>query len=139
MDSLSSSVANPPSWSTPPFTAIGSSNFSSKKKLPIPLCLAPIIQLGEKARKASYAIIAQLGNEGFSAVCNPSKDSLKTQLKMVEKLGVRFTVIIGQREALDGTAILKDLHEGTQETLDQQEIAQRIRRRFASELKDSIV
>jgi histidyl-tRNA synthetase len=42
-------------------------------------------------------------------------------------------VIIGQKEVLDGTAIIRDMDAGTQETVDAKKIVQEIRKKLKSE------
>lgn len=81
-----------------------------------------VIQLGERAKKTCLSVMAHLHEHGFKTLCNPAKDSLKTQLKLAHKAGVRYALIIGQREALDETAILKDMAEGTQEVIQQKDM-----------------
>ena len=83
-----------------------------------------VIQLGERAKKACFNLVARLGDQGLSALCQPGKDSLKTQLRLADRAGVRFTLIIGQREALAETAILRNMVEATQETIMQSEIVE---------------
>ena len=39
---------------------------------------------------------------------------------MAGKLGARFAIIIGQKEAMDKTAIIRDMKEGIQEVVDQE-------------------
>jgi histidyl-tRNA synthetase len=92
-----------------------------------------VIQLGERAKKACFNLVARLGDEGLSALCQPTKDSLKTQLRLADKAGVRFALIIGQREALDETAILRNMVEATQETILQSEIVDVLKSRLRSD------
>lgn len=95
-----------------------------------------VIPLGERAKKSAYSLIASLGTEGLSAICQPTKESLKIQLELAEQAGVRFASIVGQREAIDTTVILRDMLEGTQETLLQEELAQVVKNRLARVVSD---
>jgi histidyl-tRNA synthetase len=45
------------------------------------------------------------------------RGSLKSQLKVANKLGVELTLILGQKETLDGTVIVKNMTTGVQETV----------------------
>lgn len=115
-----------------PTTAfIASQNFAIP---PLPKPDLYVIQLGERAKKSCYNVIAHLGHEGLSAVCQPNKDSLKTQLQLAENEGVRFAIIVGQREAIDGTVILRDMLEGTQETLSQLELVHVLKARLQKQV-----
>lgn len=89
-----------------------------------------VVQLGARAKKTCFNLIAELGDLGFSAVSQPASDNLKAQLRQADKVGVRFAVIIGQRESLDGTAILRNMEEGTQETVDRTDLPQILRERL---------
>lgn len=76
-----------------------------------------IVQLGEKARKKALALAVMLDNEGFRTTTIIGKDSLKGQLRSASKLGARIALIIGQREVIDKSVILKDMDNGSQETV----------------------
>lgn len=77
-----------------------------------------IIQIGEKARKKSLPLISSLGLKGITACCSFGKDSLKAQLKEANKMKAKIALIIGQREALDDTVIVRDMDEANQETVE---------------------
>jgi histidyl-tRNA synthetase len=50
------------------------------------------------------------------------RGSLKSQLRVANRLGAEVTIIIGQKEALDETAIVKDMISGTQETVTREKL-----------------
>ncbi|MFA5937390.1 MAG: His/Gly/Thr/Pro-type tRNA ligase C-terminal domain-containing protein, partial [Candidatus Paceibacterota bacterium] len=81
-----------------------------------------IAQLGEQARRRSLHIIEELRRAGIVVRHNLSKPSLKTQLELANKYGATHTLIIGQKEVQDGTAIVRDMESGIQETIDQRKI-----------------
>lgn len=89
-----------------------------------------IAQLGEKAKKKTVSLLELLQDEGILVRAALSKDSLKSQLKMADKLEVPITIILGQREVMDGTAIIRDMEEGVQEVVEQEEILDRIKRKL---------
>jgi histidyl-tRNA synthetase len=90
-----------------------------------------IIQIGEKAKKQALNILVELEKTAFKATTIIGKESLKGQLRSASKLGVRFCLIIGQREALDKTVILKDLDNGSQETVDQKKLIEILTKKLA--------
>ena len=47
-----------------------------------------------------------------------SKDSLAAQLGTAEKLEVPYSIIFGQKEAMDGTAIVRNMQTRSQETVE---------------------
>ena len=45
------------------------------------------------------------------------RDSLKSQLRVADKYGARYALLLGQKEALENTVILRDMESGKQEVL----------------------
>lgn len=76
-----------------------------------------IIQLGQRGKKKSLPLIGQLTQLGYGVDCSLGKESLKGQLRAASKQGIRYVLIIGQRESYDKTAIFKDMEDGSQETV----------------------
>lgn len=76
-----------------------------------------LAQLGDLAKKKSLKIFAELQKNGILTSESFGRGSLKSQLRVADKLGVEITLIVGQKEALDGTVIVKDMTSGTQETV----------------------
>ena len=60
----------------------------------------------ENLRKAGIEVKSSFG-----------RDSIKSQLRIAHRLGVKYTLIFGQKEALEGTIILREMDTGIQETL----------------------
>jgi histidyl-tRNA synthetase len=86
-----------------------------------------VVQLGEMAKKQALGILSQLQKVNIPTRAALSKSSIKSQLKMADKLGVDFTLIIGQKEAMDRTIIIRDMSEGVQEILDQEDLVEKIK------------
>ena len=59
-----------------------------------------------------------------------SRDSIKAQMKIADKLGVKFALILGQQEALDETVIIRDMQSGVQETVPQEKVVEELKKRF---------
>lgn len=89
-----------------------------------------LAQLGATAQKRSIGLMERLRQAGFKVWGNLVKESLSAQLKVANKLGVRFTLIFGQKELIDGTIIIRDMDSGSQEIIDikklEKELAKRI-------------
>ncbi len=82
---------------------------------------APVIffaQLGDKAKRKAMLMYEDLLAEGYKLAEGFTKDSLKAQLEMANKLGVSFTLILGEKELLDGTIIIRNMEGGEQEVID---------------------
>lgn len=76
-----------------------------------------LAQLGDLAKKKSLNVFAELQKNGILTAESFGRGSLKSQLRVADKMGVEITLIIGQKEALDQTVIIKDMVSGTQETV----------------------
>ncbi|MCB9809306.1 histidine--tRNA ligase [Candidatus Nomurabacteria bacterium] len=75
------------------------------------------IQLGFEAKLKSLAIVDHLRKAKIPTIQSLSKDKLSTQLAVAEKAGVPYVLIFGQREALDGTVIVRDMKDHKQKTV----------------------
>ncbi|MDP3957414.1 MAG: histidine--tRNA ligase [bacterium] len=76
-----------------------------------------LAQLGDMAKKKSLKLFSELEKNGILIAESFGRGSLKSQLRVANRLGVEVTIIVGQKEALDDTAIVKDMVSGTQETV----------------------
>ncbi|MBI4458124.1 histidine--tRNA ligase [Candidatus Uhrbacteria bacterium] len=75
-------------------------------------------QLGDVARRKVVPLFEELRKAGINVASSFSKDSLKSQLEIANRLGSRYTLIIGQKEVLDGTVLIRDMEAGMQEIVD---------------------
>ncbi len=76
-----------------------------------------VVQLGELAKKKSFLLFDELRRGGIHAKATLGRDNIKAQLRVAHKFGVTYALIIGQKEALDGTVILREMNSGAQETV----------------------
>jgi histidyl-tRNA synthetase len=81
-----------------------------------------VIQIGDKAKRKALTLINNLGEKGITVCCSFGKESLKAQLKEASKMKAKIALIIGQREALDNTVIVRNMFEATQETININEL-----------------
>lgn len=75
------------------------------------------IQLGYEAKLKSLPIVEMLRKAKISVVQQLSKDSISVQLAAAEKSGMPVTIIFGKREALDGTVMVRNMTNQSQETI----------------------
>ena len=87
-----------------------------------------IAALGETANRRALKIFEELRQAGFRVAENLAKESLKTQLEIADKLGVKLTLILGQQEVIDQTVIIRDMASGNQEIIDQEKLIQKLRK-----------
>lgn len=74
-----------------------------------------LAQLGDAARRKAFMLFEDLRASGVHAAANFSKGALKGQLEIANRLGAKYTVILGQKEVLDGTILIRDMESGMQE------------------------
>lgn len=89
-----------------------------------------VAQLGEQGRKKALAIFEELRKAGIAASEAFSKDAIRTQMDAANRFGTKFAIVIGQKEVLDGTAIIRDMDSGTQEIVDASKIVQEMKKKL---------
>ena len=92
-----------------------------------------IAQLGEPARKKTMLMFEELRRSGFNVRQAFTKDALKNQLEEANRVGAKYSIIIGQKEMLDGTAMLRDMESGVQEVVDIKKISQELEKSLKKE------
>ena len=65
-----------------------------------------------------HALALDLQDKGISAVYDINLRSLKAQLKYADKLGAKYSLVIGDDEADQMKGKLKNMHDGTEVTVD---------------------
>ena len=89
-----------------------------------------LAQLGNLAKKKSLKLIEDFRREGILISESLGRDSLKTQLQIADKIGVKYTLILGQKEALEGNILIKDMKTGQQETVKLEKIVKEMKKRL---------
>lgn len=89
-----------------------------------------LAQLGTLAKRKSLKLIDDFKREGILISESLGRDSLKAQLKIGDRIGARYTLILGQKEALDGTIIIRDMASGKQETIKSEKIVREMKKRL---------
>ena len=75
-------------------------------------------QLGEAARRSGLRVFEEFREAGVRTAEAFGKGSLKAQLEAADKMEVKIALILGQKEVLDGTIIIRDMDSGGQEIVD---------------------
>ena len=58
------------------------------------------------------------------------QDSLKLQLEEAERVKAKYALILGQKELIDETILLRDMESGVQETIDVRKILHELDKRL---------
>lgn len=89
-----------------------------------------LAQLGSLAKRKSLKLFEDFRKEKIMVAESFGKDSLKFQLNKANKLGVRYVVIMGQKEALEGSVIVKDMDSGKQSDIKLEKVVSDIKKRL---------
>lgn len=109
-----------------------------RKNAKIPVAPAPrvfLIQLGDMAKRKSLKLFEELRQNGITVASSFGRDSIKSQLKIADKLGVEYTLILGQKEALEDTIILREMMAGEQLTVPMRKLIDILKAKLAKRPK----
>ena len=76
-----------------------------------------LAQLGQMAKRKSFKLYEEFREEKIPVAESFSKDSLKSQLRAADKLGIKYVLIFGQKEALENFVTLRDMETGAQKEI----------------------
>lgn len=90
-------------------------------------------QLGDAARRKGLGVYEKFREAGASVAEAFGKGTLKAQLELADKHKARIAVILGQKEVLDGTIIIRDMESGAQEIVDVEKVVGIIVKRLSDD------
>ena len=82
-----------------------------------PKCDLYFASMGQAAAQKCFALASALRDGGVAVECDIVGRSLKAQMKYADKLGARYTVVVGDNELENGRAQLKDMATGETEEI----------------------
>jgi histidyl-tRNA synthetase len=85
-----------------------------------------IAQLGDQAKIKSWQLFDDLRRAGFKVRQSFASDSLKTQLEEAVAMQAKTSLILGKKEIMDGTILMRDMDSGAQETVVYKKIKERL-------------
>ncbi|MDF1498020.1 MAG: histidine--tRNA ligase [Patescibacteria group bacterium] len=89
-----------------------------------------LVQLGNMARKKILRLFDKLIDSNIVAGESLGRGSIKSQLRMANRYNSKLALIIGQKEALDDTVIIRDMESGMQEVVTMECIVQEVKKRL---------
>ena len=92
-----------------------------------------LAQLGEIARRRSLRVMEMLRLGDITVKESLGRDAIKSQLKLAEKFGAPISLILGQKEVIDATIIVRETDSGIQETVPQEKLIEFLKRRLKKE------
>ena len=88
-----------------------------------------IAQLGDQAKLKALQLFEELRRAGFNVRQAFTSDSLKQQLEEALNMKAKTSLILGKKEIMDGTILMRDMDSGAQETVVYKKIKERLERR----------
>lgn len=89
-----------------------------------------LAQLGNLAKRKSLKLLEDFRKEKILVAESFGRDSLKSQLSRADRLGVKYVLILGQKEALENTIIIRDMKTGKQETVKLDRVVREMKKRL---------
>jgi histidyl-tRNA synthetase len=85
-----------------------------------------VAQLGGQAKLKCLPLIEDLRDAGVKTMGALGKGSINEQLRIANKFGVPYAILLGITEVREGTAIIRDMEKGVQETVGMHEVVDRV-------------
>ena len=81
---------------------------------PAPVCDLYIATLGEAAQRKAFSLIEQVRRSSLIAEGDIVGRSLRAQMKYADKIGAKFSMVLGDNEMAQNCAVLKNMQTGQQ-------------------------
>ena len=82
-----------------------------------PVCDLYLVSMGAAAAQRCFVLASRLREGGVAVECDIVGRSLKAQMKYADKLGARYTIVVGDTELETGVAQLKNMATGQTEDI----------------------
>ncbi len=86
-----------------------------------------LVQFGPEAKLKSFLVLEELHKAGVSVLHLIAKDKLGGQIMMAEKSDASYIILIGQKEALENSVIIRDTATRSQEIIPIPKLATRVK------------
>ena len=108
-----------------------------KNSIALPSEQAPkvfLAQIGSLAKQKSLKLFEAFYKEKIEVSESFAKESLKAQLKIADRMKVKFTLILGQKEAVENIIIIRDMDTGNQEVVKLDKVTEKIKTKLKSKI-----
>lgn len=89
-----------------------------------------LIHVGDFSRIKALGLIETLREANIDVFESLGKDSLRSQLKVADKLESEYSLIFGQQEAFEQSVIIRDMKTGAQETVPLKKLVDAVKRKL---------
>ncbi len=97
-----------------------------------------IATLGDKASLKASALCKELRDEGYKAQTDICSRGLKAQMKYANKIGAKFTLVLGDNEVDSGKASLKNMSDSSEREINLNELVEELGEEIRKILFESI-
>lgn len=88
---------------------------------------AYVVALGETAQAEGFKLLNSLRKQGLSAAMDFAGRSMKAQMKQANKLGAKYSVILGEDEIAEGVVMLRSMEDSSQAKVPMNQVAEKIK------------
>ncbi len=88
---------------------------------------AYVVALGEAAQAEGFKLLNGLRQQGLSAAMDFAGRSMKAQMKQANKLGAKYSVILGEDEIAEGVVMLRSMEDSSQAKVPMNQVAEKIK------------
>lgn len=88
---------------------------------------AYVVALGEAAQAEGFKLLNSLRQQGLSAAMDFAGRSMKAQMKQANKLGAKYSVILGEDEIAEGVVMLRSMEDSSQVKVPMNQVAEKIK------------
>lgn len=88
---------------------------------------AYVVALGEAAQAEGFKLLNSLRQQGLSAAMDFAGRSMKAQMKQANKLGAKYSVILGEDEITEGVVMLRSMEDSSQAKVPMAQVAEKIK------------
>jgi len=110
-------------------------NLIKKKRQVIPKSSPAKIflaQVGELPKRKALKLIEEFRKEKVKVAESLHRDSLSSQMKLADKLNVKYVLILGQKESLEGKIIVRDMKSGSQKIVPLKRVVKEMKKKIKS-------
>jgi len=89
-----------------------------------------LAQVGELAKRKSLQLFEKFRGSKIKIYQSLNRDSLTSQLRLADRLGVKYVLILGQQEALNKEIIVREMESGRQKTVPIEKVVNEMRKKL---------
>lgn len=89
-----------------------------------------VAHLGQQAKLEALRLLRELQQAEIPFAESLDRDGMQAQLKVADRLGVPWSLIVGHKEVIDKTVILRSMESGMQEVIPRETLIEQLRERL---------